>query len=476
MSDLVLLTGATGYVGGRLLRQLEEREIPVRCLVRQPEALEKRVSSRTELYQGDIFDPESIEKTFQGVQTAYYLIHSMGAKGSFKNQDRKAAENFLSAAKKADVKRIVYLGGLGSGKNLSDHLASRQEVGEILRSSGIPTIEFRSSIIIGSGSLSFEIIRALVQRLPIMTTPKWVRTRTQPISIEDVIAYLIAAYDLNLSKSKVYEIGGPDLVSYRDLLHEYARQRGLKRWIIPVPVLSPGLSSLWLDLITPVYARIGRPLIESLRNETIVQCDAAEHDFTIQPRSIKEAIARALLNEDQEFAETRWSGAFSSVGNKTKSMHGQYGNRIINSKAITIDVPTDRAFKPIQQIGGANGWYYSNWLWKVRGFLDRLVGGVGLRRGRRDAWDLTVGDAIDFWRVEKFEPKHLLRLRAEMKLPGRAWLQFEVEGNERKSTIRQTAIFDPLGLMGLGYWYLLYPLHGPIFNGMLKEIGRRAQL
>jgi uncharacterized protein YbjT (DUF2867 family) len=407
----------------------------------------------------------------EGVHTAYYLIHSMSSIGNFEEEDRRAAENFGEAAQRAGVNRIIYLGGLGDSKGaLSSHLRSRHEVGEVLRGSGVPTIEFRASIIIGSGSLSFEMIRALVERLPIMITPRWVSTLAQPIAITDLLHYLVAALDLSIEGNQLYEIGGPDKVSYGDIMREYARQRGLRRFLLPVPVLTPRLSSLWLGLVTPVYARVGRKLIDSICNATVVQDESALNVFGIHPKGIREAIASALCNEDQEFAETRWSDALSSSGVRREWGGIRFGTRIVDSRVAEVPVSPELAFKPIRRIGGNTGWYYGNWLWQLRGFLDLLVGGVGMRRGRRDVERLRVGDVLDFWRVEAFEPNQRLRLAAEMKLPGRAWLEFEVEGNTSTSIIRQTAIFDPVGLFGLAYWYLLYPLHQLIFAGMLRSI------
>jgi uncharacterized protein YbjT (DUF2867 family) len=394
----------------------------------------------------------------------------MGSHQSFQHMDRQGAELFAASAKKMGVKKIIYLGGLGSGKKLSDHLKSRQEVGEILRRSGVPTLELRSSIIIGSGSLSFELIRALVERLPAMTTPKWVRTKTQPIAVEDIISYLLEALELPLHESRIYEVGGPDRVSYSDLLKEYARQRGLRRLIIPVPILSPGLSSLWLGLVTPIYSRVGRKLISSVQNETIVRDDSALRDFTIRPMSIVEAISRALKNEDQEFAETRWADSVSSAMSPAAFAQAASGTRKIDTQVVTIPCAAAKVFAVIQQIGGDKGWYFADWLWKIRGYLDLLVGGVGMRRGRPHPKLLSPGDTLDFWRVEKVEMNRLIRLRAEMKLPGRAWLQFEVNGDSSTSELRQTAIFDPKGLAGRLYWYALLPIHKIIFRKMLQAI------
>jgi uncharacterized protein YbjT (DUF2867 family) len=411
----------------------------------------------------------------QGVHTAYYLIHSLGTKQDFEQDDRQAAANFASAARAAGVRRIIYLGGLGNPEHaLSPHLRSRQETGHVLRSCGIPVIELRASIIIGSGSLSFEMIRALTERLPVMICPRWVSTPAQPIAIEDVLDYLLAALNLPEGDSRVFEIGGPDQVSYGDIMREYARQRGLGRLMISVPLLTPYLSSLWLGLVTPVYARVGRKLVESLRNPTVISDPSARDMFPLRPRPLREAIQRAMANEDREMAATRWSDALSS-GGPMRSWGGvRFGTRIVDSRTAEVEVPPEAAFAPIQRIGGATGWYYGNILWKLRGWLDLLVGGVGLRRGRRDPLELQVGDAVDFWRVEAIELGRRLRLAAEMKLPGRAWLEFEVTPTTNGSTVRQTAIFDPVGLGGLAYWYALYPVHRLVFAGMLRGIVRAA--
>jgi uncharacterized protein YbjT (DUF2867 family) len=475
-STLVLLTGATGYVGGRLLSLLEQRGVRVRCLSRRPEAIRGHVAATTEVSAGDVLDSESLAATFQGIDTAYYFVHSMGADRDFEEQDRIAATNFAQAASAAGVRRIIYLGGLGNpDETLSKHLRSRQETGEILRQHHPQVIEFRASIVIGSGSLSFEMLRALVERLPVMICPRWVRVMAQPIAVEDLLSYLLEALDLPDGPSQIYEIGGPDQVSYGQIMHEYARQRELRRWMIPVPVLTPYLSSLWLGLVTPLYARVGRKLVESLRNPTLVSNDLALRTFAVRPRSVREALARALVNEDREFAETRWSDALSAGGPRPAWGGVRFGSRLVDSRTAVVDVPPDRAFAPMRRIGGRTGWYYGDWLWSLRGFLDLLCGGIGVRRGRRDPEDLRVGDALDFWRVELYEPPHRLRLSAEMKLPGRAWLEFEVNGDESRSTIRQTAVFDPVGLSGLLYWYGIYPLHQLVFAGMLRNLVRAAQ-
>jgi uncharacterized protein YbjT (DUF2867 family) len=468
----LLVTGVTGYVGGRLLPALLERGEHVRCLARRPEAVAPRPG--LEVVAGDALDAAAVARALDGIEIAYYLIHAMGGADSFQERDRQVATIFAEAAREAGIRRIVYLGGLGSGPGLSAHLASRQEVGRLLASTGVETVEFRASIVIGSGSLSFELVRSLTERLPAMVTPRWVRTRTQPIAVEDLIAYLVAALDLEPGAGGVFEIGGADVATYGELMHEYARQRGLRRLLVPVPVLTPRLSSLWLALVTPVYARVGRKLVESLPHETVVRDRRALEVFPIRPRGYREAIARALLNEDRAFAETRWSDALSAGERRARTRPEHTRARLVDSRTTEVPVPPAQAFAPIRRIGGATGWYHGNALWQLRGLLDLFVGGVGVRRGRRDPETPIVGSTLDFWRVEAYEPDRLLRLRAEMRVPGRAWLQFEVDGDETGSTITQTAIFDPSGLAGLLYWYTLLPIHGLVFHGMLAGIAREA--
>lgn len=475
--DPVLLTGATGYIGGRLLPLLLEHGHTVRCLARHPEYLQDRAAGSYDVVKADLCDAQSLGPAMAGVRTAFYLVHSMGAGDGFAEQDRVAAYHFAKAAADAGVERIIYLGGLGGDQELSDHLASRHEVGRILSESGVPVIEFRASIIIGSGSLSFEMVRALVTRLPIMTTPKWVRSLAQPIAIEDVLAYCLAAVSKEIDGSVIYEIGGPDRVSYADLMREYARQMGLRRLIIPVPMLSPGLSSLWLGLVTPLYARVGRKLIDSVKHDTVVLDEKALHDFDIRPRSLSQAMTRAMAKEDQDYAQTRWSDAMSAAG-ETPAWGGvRFGRRLIDRRRVHVSVSPQAAFIPIERIGGQTGWYHAQWLWKLRATMDVAVGGVGFRRGRPNPMTLKTGDALDFWRVEAVEPPSLLRLRAEMKLPGRAWLQFEVDPDPKGqgAWITQTAMYDPVGLLGLLYWYAIWPIHHWVFGGMLRKIAQAAQ-
>ena len=473
----VLVTGASGYVGGRLIRALADRGVDVRGMSRRPDYLAERLPEGADAVGGDALDRASLDGALEGVDVAYYLIHSMEGE-DFREEDRRAAENFGAAARAAGVSRIIYLGGLGSSDDLSAHLASRQEVGRILRASGVTTLELRASIVLGSGSLSFEMLRSLVEHLPVMVTPRWVRQKAQPIAIEDVLDYLVASLDVPLDGSEAVQIGGPEQVSYGELMMEYADQRGLRRFMVPVPVLTPYLSSLWLGLVTPLYARVGRKLVDGLKNETVVDSDRAGELFPhIEPRPVPEAIARALANEDQELAETRWNDAFAYGLQEGDGSYGgqRVGLRRVDSRTVHVKVPPDRAFAPIRRIGGQRGWYFGDWLWRIRGFLDLLVGGVGIRRGRRDPERVVPGDALDFWRVEAYEEDRLLRLYAEMRLPGRAWLQFEVEADDDGSVIRQTAIFDPMGLAGLLYWYGIYPIHSLVFGGMLRGIAEAAQ-
>ncbi|MFP5206283.1 MAG: SDR family oxidoreductase [Acidobacteriota bacterium] len=445
MRPLILIAGATGYVGGELLKKLLEAGYPVRCLARHPEVLRAKAFPGLEVVEGDVLNSASVQTAMAGVGMAYYLVHSMGSAQSFEEQDRTAARNFANAARDAGVQRIIYLGGLGhSTDQLSAHLRSRQEVGEILRSTGVSVIEFRASVVIGSGSLSFEMIRALVERLPVMIAPRWVSVDAQPIAIADLLAYLLAALHHPLDSSAIYEIGGSDRISYGGLMREYARQRGLKRLVISVPFLTPRLSSLWLGLVTPLYVRVGRKLIDSIRHSTVVEDSSALTEFGIRPCGFREAIA-AAIGADNKHLKT-------------------------DLRTVHVSAPPGEAFVPIRRIGGARGWYYANWLWQLRGWMDKVVGGVGMRRGRRDPDSLCVGDTVDCWRVEAIEPDRLLRLVAEMKLPGRASLEFEVTSDSSGSVIRQLASFDPLGLLGRAYWYSVLPFHHFVFSGMLQGI------
>ena len=467
----ILVTGATGYIGGRLVPVLENLGYNVRCLARNSESLNKKVGPKTQVYSGDMLDPETLGPALKDIHAVFYLVHSMGSTKDFAQLDRTAAFNFARSAKSNNIKKIIYLGGLGEkGEKLSPHLNSRHEVGDILRSSGIQVIELRASVIIGSGSLSFELIRSLVERLPIMITPRWVSTPAQPIAINDVLTYLVESIKITSEGHITAEIGGSEITSYGGLMKEYARQRGLKRLMISVPVLTPRLSSLWLGLITPVYARIGRKLIDSMRYPSVVIRTAELKNFSVAPVGIYTAISDAMVHEDNNLAQTRWSDAQSSSGYIKQWGGVRFGRRLLDVRSVTVPVDEKRAFEPIMCIGGRRGWYYGNWLWKIRGFIDLTVGGVGVRRGRSNDNLINVGDTIDWWRVEAYEPNRRVRLIAEMKVPGRAWLEFEVVKTEDECMITQTAIFDPVGIAGILYWYSLYPLHQLVFSGMLNNI------
>ena len=470
---MYLLTGATGYIGGRLLRRLERDGSAVRCLCRNPEALGWRVAPGTELVQGDLLQPASLDVAFSGVDIAYYLVHSMNSSENFETEERRVAQNFAVAARKAGVRRIIYLGGLAQGTGLSAHMRSRVETGKILRASGVPVIEFQASIVIGSGSASFEMIRSLVDRLPVMVTPRWVTTAAQPIAIEDVIDYLAASARLPASGNVTFEIGGADVTSYMGTMREYARQRKLRRWIVRVPFLSLSLSSRWLTLITPVYAGIGRSLIESVRNPSVVLNQAAFGAFGIRPMGITRAIERALANEDRGIAETRWSDARTPAA-LVSALPKPDAHLFVNRQTTRVPVSPLQAFAPIRRVGGRTGWYFGNALWRIRGLIDLMLGGVGMRRGRPDPETPRVGSTLDFWRVEAYEPGRRLRLCAEMKVPGRAWLEFRAEPEGASTVLTQLAEFEPRGLFGILYWYLLSPLHEVMFRGMLRRIGASA--
>ena len=465
----ILLTGATGYIGGLLLRRLQGADLHLRCLARRPHELVGRIADGAEVLAGDVLDPESLAEAMRGVDTGYYLVHSMSAAGGFEELDRRAALNFADAARRAGVARIIYLGGLGRGDELSEHLASRHEVGQILRSSGVPTIELRASIVIGSGSASFEAVRDLVERLPAIPTPRWSETASQPIAASDVIEYLVAAMALESKRSAIYEIGGSDRTSYAQIMREYARLRHLRRPMLRIPLITPHAARLFLGALTPGYAQVVGSMIASMRNATIVDDATARETFRITPCGLREAIERALVAEDRAFAQRQWSEVFdASSASRIGGL--RLGRRRVSSRVARVDARAESAFVPIQRIGGSTGWYALDWFWRLRGRIDKMRGGAGLRRGRRHAHLLRVGDSVDCWRVERFEPGRRLLLAAEMKLPGRLWLQFEVSPDGTGAQIRQTTVFDPAGYVGLAYWFLLYPVHTTVFRAMLRGV------
>lgn len=479
-STSVLVTGATGYIGGRLVPALLEAGYDVRVLARDPSRLEGRTwLDQVEIIQGDVLDPETLGQALRGINAAYYLIHSMRGGEDFQKKDITAARNFASSARQQGVQRVIYLGGLGdSDENLSEHLRSRQQTGQALREFDVPVTEFRAGVIVGSGSLSFEMIRYLTERIPVMIGPKWVYTHVQPIGIRDALAYLVSALSTPASSGEIIEIGGSDVMTYRDMMLGYAKARGLRRWLIPVPVLTPRLSSYWVHLVTPIPSDIARPLIEGLRNEVIVHSELAQTVFPdIHPVSYDVAVRRALEKLDASEVETRWVDSLgSSQPGQAPAILDDHEGMMLETRRLVVDASPSAIFRAFTSLGGTNGWLYFNWAWRLRGAMDRLVGGVGLRRGRRHPHDLRVGDAIDFWRVEAIEWDKMLRMRAEMKVPGRAWLQFNIEaqGNEKVQLI-QTAYFAPRGLFGLLYWYGLYPLHSLIFSGMIRGLAKRAE-
>ncbi|MGE5797649.1 MAG: SDR family oxidoreductase [Ignavibacteria bacterium] len=474
---MILVTGATGYVGGRLVPRLLEKGYKVRCLARDPARLKGRWNG-VEIAQGDVLDEASLEKIFNGIESAYYLIHSMGSGNEFSETDIIAAENFARAAEKQGLKRIIYLGGLAaSDKYLSKHLSSRLQTGEALRRFSIPVTEFRAGVIVGSGSLSFEMIRYLTERLPVMITPKWVNTRTQPIAIRDVLRYLTDSLSIEETKGKIIEIGGEDILTYKDLMIIYAEIRGLKRYFIKVPVLTPKLSSHWIGLVTPLPSGIAKPLIDGLRNELVCTSNEANKLFGFKTLSYKDAVKLALKRNGERKTETIWFSSYSpGAKSKITPVHlTKKEGMIIEKREILINASAEAAYKAFTSLGGRNGWY-ANLLWKIRGNIDLLAGGVGLRRGRRSETELLQGDPLDFWRVEDIKKNEFLRLRAEMKLPGKAWLQFEVnDAGQNRSRLIQTAFFEPKGLFGLLYWYSIYPLHVFIFKGMIESLKSKAE-
>jgi uncharacterized protein YbjT (DUF2867 family) len=479
---LVLVTGVTGYVGGRLVPALVEAGYAVRVLVRGgPERLQGRPwCQAVDIVTGDVLQPDGLRAAFAEVEVAYYLIHSMGGHVEFHQRDMEAAQNFAQAAAAAGVKRIIYLGGLGDPTgNLSKHLRSRQATGEALRSAGVPVTEFRAGMVVGSGSLSFEMLRHLAERLPVMLCPRWVYTRTQPIAIRDVLHYLVSALDIPASADRIIEIGGADVLTYADMMRLYAEARQLRRYFIRIPVLSPQLSSHWVHWMTPIPAMIARPLIEGLRNELIVQDKVAKEVFpAIEPLNFATAVQLALGRIEEGRIETIWSDAVaSSQGDLPPVYLVQEQGMLIERRQLEVQASPEAVFRTFAGIGGKRGWPAFNWLWGLRGLLDRLVGGVGMRRGRRHPDHLRVGDALDFWRVEAVDPNHLLVLRAEMKLPGSGWLKFEAIPitDGRATRLVQTAYFASKGLWGLLYWYGVYPLHQVVFSKMIHAIAAQAE-
>ena len=476
----ILVTGATGYVGGRLVPSLLKSGYDLRVLVRDcSDVVGRNWHNKVDIVQADVLKPQTLSGVMADIDVAYYLIHSMNGNVDFAERDLMAARNFGLAAKRAGISRIIYLGGLGDrNANLSKHLMSRQETGDALREAGVPVTEFRAAVIVGAGSISFETIRYLTERVPVMICPSWVYTLVQPISIIDVISYLTSALTHMKSAGKIIDIGGSDVLTYGEMMTQYAKLRGLFRILCPVPVLTPTLSSYWVHIVTPVPSTIARPLIEGLRNTVVVANNHAQEIFpTITPINYLESVSAALDNIELGNIETSWSDSVSTtIGGRSKSVLKHQDGMIIERWERVVNATPIKTHGIYTRLGGANGWPYMNWLWRVRGYIDRIVGGVGYRGGRRHPENLRVGDTLDFWRVESVWPAKLLRLRAEMKLPGNGWLQFETEKiSDTTSRLIQTVYFAPKGLFGFIYWYALYPIHSLLLQGTISNIARSSE-
>jgi uncharacterized protein YbjT (DUF2867 family) len=473
----ICLTGATGYVGGRLAPHLLDAGHSLLCLVRDRRKLDSRTwrsRAGVEVVESTLEDADRLSSQLVGSEVAYYLIHSMEATGSaYAQRDRELATIFARAAKQAGVRRIIYLGGLGElGDNLSKHLSSRREVEECLESGGVPVTTLRAAMIIGSGSASFEILRYLVERLPVMITPRWLQTECQPIAVANVLTYLAACLTAPETIGQAIDIGGPEILNYRRLMDIMAEELGLRRrWIVPVPLLTPRLSSLWIHLVTPISYRIARPLGEGLRNRVVCRNDAAQKLMPQILLNVRQSIAAALGQLQKGELETKWSDAGVVPGDPDWAG----GKKFVDRRSMDVSASPASLFAAICKVGGGHGYYSADWLWRLRGVMDRAVGGPGLRRGRRHPSHLSYGDALDFWRVTEINPPYYLKLHAEMKLPGQALLEFRVEPQpDGRSRLIQTARFRPRGLLGLAYWYAILPLHHIVFNGMLRGIAAEA--
>ena len=481
---LYLVTGASGYVGGRLVRVLLEDKKRVRVFVRDAQKIKGHAwADGVEICEGTATNGEDLARALEGVHTAYYLLHSINVATDFESVEAQMAHTFADRAEAAGVKQIVYLGGIANDENRSRHLLSRMNTGIELASTSVPVLELRAGIIIGSGSASFEMLRHLTHRLPIMTTPKWVSNRTQPIAIRDVLYYLRSVANLKHPVNRICDIGGPEVMSYAAMMQEFSKLSGLrKRIIIQVPVLTPKLSSLWIGFVTPVPTSLARPLVESLISEVVADPRKSINDLIAPPAegllTVSQAIQLALTRTEENSVSTRWSDAAfpTAPWQKAQSDPDWAGELTLKDhREITTDVPAKYIWEQIEGIGGEHGWFGSGWLWYLRGLIDRMVGGVGLRRGRRDPNHLRVGDSLDFWRVEGLTPEKHLRLYAEMILPGKAWLEFHLEEIDGKTVLTQDALFAPRGLGGQIYWYLVSPFHFFIFPTMCRNIVKAAR-
>ena len=484
MSKLCLVTGATGYVGGRLVPRLLDAGYRVRILVRHPERVAQMPwKDQVEISAGDANDAAALSKAMQGVDVAYYMIHAIGSSGDFEEEERHTAHTFATCAKDSGVKRIIYLGGLQNDPKLSPHLRSRAEVGNILLQTGVPTIAFGAAVILGSGSISFEMLRYLTERLPAMITPRWVRTRIQPIAVRDVLRYLVLAIDMPPEINRIFDIGGPDVLTYQEMMQAYAKVAGLrKRIILPINFLSPGLSSRWIGLVTPVPKKIARPLVDSLKSEVICAEDDIKKYIPDPPEGLlgfDEAVGLALKRIRDANVATRWTSAsLTDAPSDPLPTDPDWsgGSLYTDERELASGSSAESLWKVIERIGGSNGWYSFPLAWETRGLLDRLTGGPGLRRGRRNPHYLIAGETVDFWRVEECDRGKLLRLRAEMKLPGLAWLELEVRTGEKGTVLyHQRATYHPRGLWGHVYWWSVWPFHGIVFGSMVKNITKAAR-
>lgn len=475
---MIAVAGATGYIGGRLVRHLLESGFAVRCLARSPAKLRQRSwagDPKAEIVACNLNDVQDLSSRLAGCSSAFYLVHSMTSAGAdYARSDLQLALNFAQAAARARVGRILYLGGLGdSSAALSEHLASRREVESALASTGVPVTVLRAAMIIGSGSASFEILRYLVERLPVMVTPRWVSTPCQPIAVRNVIGYLIGCLQQPATAGRTFDIGGPEVLRYRQIMDVMSEELGLgRRWVIPVPVLSPRLSSYWIHLVTPLSHDIAKPLAEGLKNPVVCQENEIRNLIPQELLTVRAAIRAALTKVAGHDVETSWSMAGPIPGDPDWAG----GTVFRDARALRIEAPPAAVFRAVCRVGGGHGWYAADWLWVIRGWMDRLVGGPGLRRGRRDPETIGYGEALDFWRVTGFEPARLLSLRAEMKLPGEAKLEFRIEpeASGEACTLHQVALFEPRGLWGLLYWYAVVPFHHVVFRSMMAGIQREA--
>lgn len=468
----ILVTGATGYVGGKLIPMLLANGYSVRTLVRNRARIADRTwASQVAAVEGDVLRPETLPAALEGIDTAYYLIHNMSAGDDFHERDLRAAANFAETARLAGVNRIIYLGGLGDPKDsLSPHLASRQATGAALRNEGVPVTEFRAGVIVGTGSTSFEMVRYLTERIPLMICPSWVYTRIQPISIDDTLEYLVQALEQPDSAGEIVEIGGSDVLTYGEMMTEYAKERGLRRLLLPVPVLTPRLSSLWVNLVTPISADIARPLIDGLRNEVIARDNKAQRLFpNIHPVDYRTAVGTAL--DELRPDSSKPTGDLTKEPAPTTAWHS---GMVYEQRSSPVQATPSQVYEVLSDLGGHSGWLYANWVWQLRGALDRLLGGPGMQRGGRGSGELRPGSKLDFWEVEIAESGRRLRLRAGMKLPGVAWLDFEIRSDP--TVLIQTAVFAPKGLLGVSYWYLLYPIHAAVFAGLHRRLVQKAHL